>query len=819
MNKELKPFIESPSERPEKDQQNFEHLEELVRIADNIFDAVMRDPSLDSKMRLKLVEVFAATELDMKLEQREILDKYKNELAELTILGRQKLSEENFVTKKEEAIELVQAFSKSLAAQANVAPHEVLPVNEIPVLESAQKHNIVFNQIAGNRFLRLAAVLLMLSTSSAINFQKLFAQEVEQEKDKESPETPKIEEQGIKILPLEATIEEKLAKEFPVEKNDKLNSNYLYFSIRDLLELFQYTSDSEWREDFVFLRGLKNINDYSNDPRVTTKLNELEKFYEQNGHGSFYWEWWSERRKNDYLASKFTQDELLPGASARKQINDRYVIIINPCMDDKAPNVILALTVFDLKNKTVKAQIKVPFDPQKFEDFKDCTPEQINTYILNQAIAQIKNDKNIENLNNVAVLANDCKISINQKRYDLLAEGERENLEKGANLIQNINLGICVLSGGIYYNFNLDLGVNQFKKPIKIDGKLYRLKFSLPKGYGAEINSRPQPFYDDPGQKNIRKFEFGQDESVGGSVDAVSQDQVVDLVIKDEKGKIAGKLLFEQMPAFYMGDIFIKNKVNEKAYNLNFYITDLDTLQTFQSIGREQYMEALKETAYGVTQLEEYFNHNWDIRNFYVGGDVDVDNAYFSGVKNERSIFLTARSLVVEGAARRGKDIYRLVGRHEALHKFDWSLGPNTIDPIDHYYSDYGALGLLFEKESEDLSRLLEKVQENKALTDDERDKIFKNHFLFLISENKFFDDPAAEGHPFSGSSEFFVSLINSLFEEPAKREAKIKSWSLENQHKYLKSLIVVEKVLRKKGVDTSNLQKDIAKLRKIINK
>ena len=131
MNKELKPFIESSSEQQEKDQQNLEHLEELVRIADNIFDAVMRDPSLDPEMRLKLVEVFAATELDMKLEQREILDKYKNELAELTGFGRQKLSEENFITKKEEAIELAQLFSKNLATQANVMPREVLPVNEV----------------------------------------------------------------------------------------------------------------------------------------------------------------------------------------------------------------------------------------------------------------------------------------------------------------------------------------------------------------------------------------------------------------------------------------------------------------------------------------------------------------------------------------------------------------------------------------------------------------------------------------------------------------------------------------------------------------
>lgn len=182
MNKEPKPFIESSSKRPEKDQQNFEHLEELVRIADNIFDAVMRDPSLDPEMRLKLVEVFAATELDMKLEQREILDKYKNELAELTKLGRQKLSEESFVAEKEEAITLAQALSKNLTVQTNVMPHEVLPVNEVSVLESAQKHNIIFNQIAGNKFLRLAALLLMLSTSQTVNFQKLFAQEVEQKR-------------------------------------------------------------------------------------------------------------------------------------------------------------------------------------------------------------------------------------------------------------------------------------------------------------------------------------------------------------------------------------------------------------------------------------------------------------------------------------------------------------------------------------------------------------------------------------------------------------------------------------------------------------
>ncbi len=822
MNKEieLKSFVESSPEQPEKDQQNFEHLEALVRIADNIFDAVTRDPDLDSETRLKLVEIFAATELDMKLEQRKILDKYKNELTELTKLGRQKLSEESFIVKKEDVVTLAQSSAKNLVAQVNTSPHEVLPVNEVPVIESTQKRNIIFNQIAGNRFLRLATLFLMLSTTSAIKSQKLFAQEVGQ-KEPETKQTPESQmESKIKTPSLDSKIEAGLVKEFPVEKNDKLNSSYLYFSVRDLLEIFQYTSDSEWNENAVFLRGMENTNDYSDDPRIIAKLNELEKFYEQNNYFTAYWEWWSESRKNEYLSNKFTQSQLLPETLTRKPYNNRYVIISNPCMNDKAPNVILTFTILDLKNKTIKAQIRVPFDPQKFEDYKDCTPEQINTYILNQIVAQIKNDKNIENLNNVAVLANDCKISVDQKKYDLLTEGERGNLEKGANLIQNINLGICVLSGGIYYNFNLDLGVNQLKQPIKIDGKLYGLKFSLPRGYSVEINSRLQSSYNDSGQKNVQKFELGQDHNVGGSVDAVSQDQIVDLVIKNEKGKIAGKLSFEQMPAFYMGNISVENKANKEAYNLNFYVTDIDTLQTFQSIGREQYMKALEETAYGITQLEEYFNHNWNIRSFYVGGDIDVDNAYFNGAKNERSIFLTVRSLVVEGRALRGaKVIYRLVGRHEALHKLDWSLGPNTTNPDDHYCSEHGAFALLFKQESEDLSRLLEKVLENKDLSDDERDKIFKDHFLFLISENKFFDDPAAEGHPFSNPSEFFVSLINSLFEDPVRWEAKIKSWSPENQQKYLKSLVIVEKVLRKKGVDTSNLQKDIAKLRKIINK
>ena len=619
-------------------------------------------------------------------------------------------------------------------------------------------------------------------------------------------------------MPLEATIEEKLAKEFPVEKNEKLNSNYLYFSVRDLLEFFQYTDGSEWREDFIFLRGLNNNEDYSDDPKIVSKLNELEKFYKQNRYDSFNWEWWSEPRKNDYLASKFTQDELLHGAPAQKQINDRYAVISNPVVE--SGNIYLTLTILDLKNKAVKSQIKILFDPQKFEDLKNCTPEQINIYILNQVIAQIKNDKNIENLNNVAVLANDCKISVDQKKYDLLAERERENLEKGANLIQEAKIGVYVLSGGAYYSFDLELEASQLKQPFKINGKLHSLSFALPKGHRVEINGRAQQFY--VKKEGLRQFDLGQIDKlivdIGGSAEAVSQDQIIELVIKNEKGKMVGSLLFEQMTAFYMGGIFMKRGADKKTDSLNFYITDLDTLQTFQKIGKEQYLEDMKETAYGITQLEEYFKHNFDIRSFYLGGDTDVDNAFFNSAKNERSLFFSAEALLIQGRALRdGKDIYRLVGRHESLHKFDWSLGPNTIDPDDHYCSEYGAFGLLFKKESEDLSRLLEKVQENKDLSDDEKDKIFKDHFLFLISENKFFDDPVAEGHAFSGAWELFASLLNSLFEEPARWEAKIKSWSSENQQKYLKSLVVVEKVLRKKGVDTSNLQKDIDKLRKII--
>lgn len=409
------------------------------------------------------------------------------------------------------------------------------------------------------------------------------------------------------------------------------------------------------------------------------------------------------------------------------------------------------------------------------------------------------------------------KVYKNSEKYNNASDEEKVLWEAGANLVNNLEIGVYSGDGGIFRNFKLALDAKIMKEPVKIDGKLYSMNLDLPVGYELKINGLSQARTFRSG-KNM--FFIGQEDCMG-SLDAVSQEQSVELDIYNPLGELVGKLLFEQMPTFKIGSLprlqSLQNGEIGKD-SIGIYATDIDTMQTFKKLSHEQLVDILKESAVAVSEIENYFDYNLGVDKIYIGSDSEQENAFFSQSSDPNAIFMATDILLEQFRHPESRKLNRLLSRHEFLHKLDYMLGPENIEPEHRWLSCRSEFNNLFQEERADLERL--RAERNEIKTDEEKAKIeeqIKNHFLYVISEEKFFNDRAGSGHPQDHAREFFVSLLNSVFEDETMRDNQIKSWSKENQQKYLKSLRLVEKILRDKGIDTSNLQKDIVKIYKFV--
>ncbi|MEK7580281.1 MAG: hypothetical protein AAB465_01555 [Patescibacteria group bacterium] len=409
------------------------------------------------------------------------------------------------------------------------------------------------------------------------------------------------------------------------------------------------------------------------------------------------------------------------------------------------------------------------------------------------------------------------KVYKNSEKYNNASDEEKVLWEAGANLADDLEIGVYLGDGGIFRNFKLALDAKIMKEPVKIDGKLYSMNLDLPVGYELKINGLSQARTFRSG-KNM--FFIGQEDCMG-SLDAVSQEQSVELDIYNPLGELVGKLLFEQMPTFKIGSLprlqSLQNGEISKD-SIGIYATDIDTMQTFKKLSHEQLVDILKESAVAVSEIENYFDYNLGVDKIYIGSDTEQENAFFSQSSDPNAVFMATDILLEQSRHPESRKLNRLLSRHEFLHKLDYMLGPENVEPEYRWLSCRSEFNNLFQEERADLERL--QAQKKEPKTDKEKaefEEQIKNHFLYVISEEKFFNDRARSGHPQDHAREFFVSLLNSVFEDETMRDNQIKSLSKENQQKYLKSLRLVEKILRDKGIDTSNLQKDIVKIYKFV--
>lgn len=456
----------------------------------------------------------------------------------------------------------------------------------------------------------------------------------------------------------------------------------------------------------------------------------------------------------------------------------------------------LAFTLVDAKNSQIINQFSLKLNPEEIK--KDGVAEAIKQEIIEQVRVSLKK-KSISKLPSTPVIIeSQPRIIVDQEKYQNFSPEEKELFEKGMSLVNDLWID-CIVETPPYYQL---ISITPEKEclsqgPIKINGKLSSLSFSLPKEYKLLLNGQETEL-ENPQEDKIY-YTFDNHWFYKGSIGAVSQEKELIFSILDKDKKEVGRFSFEQIPEWFVENLYYQN-VHNQPDSIGIYITDADTLQIYQKWGKEKAIKAIRKFAEGIVDVEKYFNLDLDLQKVRLGSDIEIGNAFYLPLQ-EKAINLLAPEISRIQEVSPNEKIANLnlllTGRHESLHKLDALLG-QTVEDKYHNLSNADTLEKHFDKL---------KIEWN-GMDDEQKSK----HLFYLIKDGNFYHElnqPEA-GHPDDNVNEFFVSSLVSAMAEKQKLKIEFQKWPMEVKKQYVETLIMIEKMLHKKNVNTDKLSETI---------
>lgn len=453
----------------------------------------------------------------------------------------------------------------------------------------------------------------------------------------------------------------------------------------------------------------------------------------------------------------------------------------------------ITLTIIDSENSAIVDQLSLKLDPKMVQE-EGCA-EAIQKEIVKRVQESIK-QKAIEQLPPASAIEQlPPPIVLNQEKYQQFSPAEKELYKKGIELVNDLWVDFIIENPEGYSRLTITPRKEVFKTgPIKIDGKIGSLSFSLPKDYQLVLNGQKADIGNPEGEKVY--YTFDNYFIYKGSVGAPSQEKELVFSILDKNGKEVGRFFLEQVPEWFVENVYYQNS-QDKPDSIGIYITDADTLKIYQQYSKELSSEAMKNFIQGTLDVEKYFKIDIDIQKARIGSDIEEGNAYYFP-EQEKAINLLAPMIVQLRELAPNEKIWakdlELTGRHESLHKLDASLGEGEEGQVWKNLSDAQELLVFFNQ----------RRGEWNAMTDEQKAK----SLIYLIKEGNFYDElnEANFGHPEDNTAEFFASILNTAMAEQKKLKIEFQKWPDDVKQQYVEGLIIVEKLLHEKNVNTDNL-------------
>jgi hypothetical protein len=457
----------------------------------------------------------------------------------------------------------------------------------------------------------------------------------------------------------------------------------------------------------------------------------------------------------------------------------------------------ITLTIIDSENSAIVGQRVLKVDPKIIN--QPGSSKALEQKIISEAEKVLVEQKIIKKLPVAPEIEEKSpRIILNQEKYQQFSEDEKNLYQEGLDLIDDLWFDFIIETPEGYSRVSITPKKDALRLgPIKVDGKISTLSFSLPLKYKLILNN--QEIGIDNWQDDKAYYTFDNYWFYKGSVGAVSQEKELNFSILDQEGKEIGRFFLEQVPEWFVENIYYQN-VQNQLDSIGIYITDADTLKIYQEIGREKAIEAMLKFAEGTVNVERYFNLDLDLQKVRLGSDVEMSNAFYIP-SQEKAINLLAPEIKRVQEISPNQEIanlnFILTGQHESLHKMDALLG-RTAKNIYRNLSETP----IFNKHFEELKKKWSQSNEQ------EKNK----HLFYLIKDGNFYHElnqPEA-GHPDENVNEFFVSSLLSAMAEKEKLKTEFQKWPQGVKEEYIETLKIIEEMLREKNVETHNLSATI---------
>jgi hypothetical protein len=528
---------------------------------------------------------------------------------------------------------------------------------------------------------------------------------------------------------------------------------------------------------------------------------------------------------NCFYEYKFVDKKILEELKQKNPFT-RYLGVITGSYEMTEGNYQVVLNLIDTKNSSILDQVVFKIKPEEIEKLnKSSVFSELILQKTQEIIENLENQKEILKLPEIKIKQTSPLILIDGEKMERFSEKEREIYQTNPKYFKDLKLDFVVEDdNGNLIEINLSIPENLRKLPIKTKGKVRGIYVVTENQYRLFVNNEEIPItaqfssqLEDEKDKSENAYYIGPSQfsmALFGTLSLfISPTNEVNLEVKDKNNQVVAKFSIEQTPEWLMDRFYYQNSKGEKD-SILVYLTDIDTLKTYQKYDKTEIIKNLKNFMEGVIRVEKYFNIDLNCQKIRIG-KADFPTAFYNPTYNlKNSINCVIEE--VEGTIKRDvseelkeKDL-ALTGSHEALHKLDFLLGGDDFlswnsKKFSKFYRE--RIKEISSGEYTNIESLWLSLGKEKQ----------KKSLFYYVTEGNFYSeikDPSF-GHPFDNEVEFFASLLNTAMTERNELKEKFLTWPEKIRKEYIEGLSIIKEMLKGK-VDTKNLEETIEYLKEI---